>query len=185
MKGFTLVELIVLMALMAIGAAIAVPNLRGVMSRAEQTKYETYLRGAKASVQNFVDLLNMGLTKYPLTESDGYTVKEWDISNPKNLEVALNGSNTEQQYEYSFFGTDYKTDKKSTLPTSGDATPSNKTNFTGKKDVILVSIFRNGNGIYSIRGFWYYNRTNKTYVMTYRIYDKEVFKKGNNTLSSL
>ena len=38
-KGFTLIELIAVMAIMAIATAMVLPNIRGMISKTEESKY--------------------------------------------------------------------------------------------------------------------------------------------------
>ncbi len=178
-KGFTLVEIIVVLALMVIGASIALPNLSKTMSRAEKKKYETYLINAKTMAKGYVDLLNLGEYKYPVTKSDGVTVKTYDISNSANLNVVLNYMNTDNSYGY-YVMDSYKTvDGKNVggyNPPSGEDPSSNASVYKddaygGKKNTIAVSIKKNSNGIYSLQYLFYvhYSSSSPYVVMTYKI----------------
>lgn len=183
-KGFTLVELIVIMALMVIGASIAIPNLRGTMTKAERKKYESYLLSAKANVQNYVDLLNMGEFKYPIMESDGVNHANYDISTSPILNFVMNMMNFDTSYEYYLYdaGRQEKVNGKTqTVYNYNDGKANGETltklalayketkSFKGNTDVMIVVIHRNDNKIYKLNYLFFLDRSDKKIKLSYNI----------------
>ena len=181
-KGFTLVELIAVMALMAIGAAIAIPNLKGTMTRAERKKYDSYLLQAKTNVQNYVDLLNLGEFLYPITEPDGVTIVNRNIYYSTELNIVLNKMNFDTSYEYYVYdtGRTVKVNGKNVVVFDyndvGTANPLDKakaysepSSFSGNKDLMIVLIHRSDAGVYELGIIWYYIRS-KNEMISYLIY---------------
>ena len=186
-KGFTLVELIAVMALMAIGAAIAIPNLQGTMTRAERKKYDSYLLQAKTNVQNYVDLLNLSEFSYPVTDTDGVTIVNHNISLSTELNIVLNKMNFDTSFEYYVYDTgrtvkqngknvvvyDYN-DTGAANPLSSAKAYYEPSSFGGNKDLMIVLIHRKDGGVYELGIIWYYVRS-KDEMISYLIYKDQIF----------
>ena len=56
-KGFTLVELIAVMAIMAIATSIVLPNIRGMISKKEESQYRNFCDEAVTYVKSYTSLL--------------------------------------------------------------------------------------------------------------------------------
>ena len=178
-KGFTLIEIIVVLALMVIGASIAIPNLRGTMTRAQKKKNETYLITAKTTVQSYVDLLNIGDTLYPLTASNGVDVSNYDIKRSDNLSKVLNSMNYESAYGY------YVCDKSNTTnfdyqPTLSQnpaaAAANHEYNTYKNKNMIAVAITKNSSGVYKFKALYLYDRASNSIKMTYLIESDAIYE---------
>ena len=183
-KGFTLVELVAVVTLMAIGAAIAIPNLRGTMTRAEQKKYETYLISAKTNVQNYVDLLNMSEFKYSLMGKDGVTPETHMISNSGELNKVLNLMNFETAYEYYIYDakptsngkTKYYVDSPTTNPLRSALSYTEKGSFTGTKDIMIVIITRNESDKFTLKYLFFVDRSEGSIMLTYKVQSDTIVK---------
>ena len=160
-KGLTLVEIIVVMALMALIAGIAVPNLRSITTRAEKDTYESYFLIAKTHTKNFADSLTAGDTFFPVTEN--YVVTQYNITGPNGLMKAMNATNRQSAFEYYIAG-DFTSNVAKTDPTSNLS--------DAKKDVIIPVIIRTGTNVsdykYTIKGWWYYSVKKKSIIYTYK-----------------
>ncbi|HCU55790.1 MAG TPA: hypothetical protein DIC18_00465 [Clostridiales bacterium] len=161
-KGFTLVELIVVMSIMAITTAIVLPNLRGMITQTEFRKVEGYCITANTNVRNYVFQLNLGEEKVPYTyKGDNFY---YTISSNSGLTGALNEYNLETSFQY------YVLEFNPSLTTN----PSNKIQSLIKggnlssKDTMVVCITRSSANYYALKGFWYYDYDKQRVVCTYK-----------------
>jgi len=160
-KGFTLVELIAVMAMMAIAAAIAVPNMRGMISNLEQRTYQSYCMLATSYTRGYVSNLNLGIDQvYYVTKDkrdDYYT-----ITDAAEFTSAMNEYNTETAFSYYVmpFAKSFTSDPSATVTAeiTGGKLP--------KKDVVIVCI-KKDSVKYSLKGMWYYSYEKKQIVATY------------------
>jgi general secretion pathway protein G len=96
-KGFTLVELLIVMAVIAILIGIAVPSFRGMQQEANKTKSEGDLRTLKVAIESYYK--NHGM--YPSATNYQLTLLS---SSPKMLEAQLYdpfGPDSTSAYVYS------------------------------------------------------------------------------------
>lgn len=158
-RGFTLVEIIVVVALMAMISLLAVPSLRGVTTRAQKDAYNSYFLQGKDDMRNFMNLMNMGETVFPVTSSN-YKVTEVDLTTAEGLTKAMNYANRQTAYQYYIIG--FTESNAATNPTSKIQAAELKT------DVIVPVFVKNGD-VYESRGMWYYSAEKGTVVMTFKI----------------
>lgn len=171
-KGFTLVELIAVMAIMAIAASILVPNLSGVISRAEESKYKSYCAEATSYVRGHTNLLTLGETKIPYEVNGSWKDEkgnpyEYDISTPNGLRSVLNEYNLESNYQFHVLA--FEDTSATTNPTS-KVKDLIKKNTLAKKDVMITVITTSSNGRvpkYTLQGFWYYSYAQESIVYSY------------------
>lgn len=161
-KAFTLVELIAVMAIMAIAAAIVMPNISGMISRTEASKYKNYCVEATSYVRSYTNLLTLGEYKYPYEENG--TTKYYDITSPSGLTSALNEYNFDPAYDYYVLPFEAASAKKDQ--------DSISTLLEGvSKDVMVTVITTSASGRtskYTLQGFWYYSY--KKDVIVYHYY---------------
>jgi prepilin-type N-terminal cleavage/methylation domain-containing protein len=69
-KGFTLIEVIVVLVIIAILAAIAIPSLTGYIDKANDRAYETEARNVKMALQTML-VEDYGSGTYPTKNEDG------------------------------------------------------------------------------------------------------------------
>ena len=159
-KGFTLVELVVVIAMMAIAASIAVPNLRGVTTRAEKDTYRSYCILAKDQMMTFFALLNSEDFSFTVTEN--YEVTTYNISTADGLTKAFNSVNTQSKFQYYVIGfteSNASTDPSKSIKNAG---------LDASKDVIVpVYVKNDSKGTYEIRGVWYYSMGKERVVLTF------------------
>ena len=168
-KGFTLVEIIVVLAIMALAATLVVPNLSGLRTRAERDTYEASLATAKSHVNSFVALLTSGENNYYITEN--YKVTTCSINSPQNLKKALNYTNQQSAYDYYVVSYEMTDANK-------DPTDKVKADSATKKDTIIPVIVREGNDIYTLKGLWYYSFSLQQIIYTYETKGTAKFKDG-------
>lgn len=68
-KGFTIVELVVVIAVIAILAAVLIPNLSNLVTKANKS---AAMQEAKAAMDNDLITADGDYTKIPTTKTDGY-----------------------------------------------------------------------------------------------------------------
>lgn len=165
-KAFTLVELIAVMAIMAIAAAIVMPNISGLISRTEESKYKNYCVEATSYVRSYTNLLTLGEYKYPY-EKNGKT-EYYDITTPSGLTGALNEYNFDPAYQYyvlAFDANSAKTNPSDSLDELFDNTTLDK------KDVMITVITTSSSGgrvsKYTLQGFWFYSYERSVIVYHY------------------
>ena len=172
-KGFTLVEILVVIALMAVALSIAVPNLNGVTTRAEKDKYYSYCLEGRKTMDSFCILLNLGETKYDITDAK-YHTSTVNIATSGGLTTALNDVNRQAKFRYFVLN-----DADGAYFTAGLAgsDPKNNTSlkaqdFGVEKDVLIPVVIAKTNSdtgvtTYELRGFWYYSTTKNQVLLTY------------------
>jgi len=66
-KGFTLIEILIVLAVLGILAAVVVPNMTGFLGRGKDRSYEADMRTLQASVDSYYTdtLTRKGSPKYP------------------------------------------------------------------------------------------------------------------------
>ena len=169
-------EIVVVMALMAIAATMAVPNLNGILTRSKKNTYVSYLVQAKNDTTLFLTLMNMG-DNFPYKDVDG-TVKEVELKTPANLQFALNMINRRTGFIYyvmPFTDEAAKTniqnensEHNKIFKFFGDTNVQNENNKKNEiEDIIVILVKQNNQGIYSLRGFWYYNAKENSVKVTY------------------
>ena len=161
-KGFTLIELVAVMAIMAIAAAIVLPNIRGMISKTEESKYNSLCVSAAAEIQYYTNMLSLGEEYYPVEEADG-TIQNYKMTTPGGLTVALNAYNNEPAFYYYALAFEEASTKNN--PTNSIKSLINK-NSLPKKDIVVVVITISGSK-YSMRGVWYYSYEKETIVYSY------------------
>lgn len=166
-KGFTLVEVIAVLAIMAIATAIVLPNVRGLITQTEFRQYEGYCITANTYTTNYVNLLNLGETKIPYEERGEH--KDYFIDSSSGLTGALNTYSLEDDFQY--FVLSYNSSKTT------DPSPDIKTLISAgtlaAKDVMIVNISvktdsKTFEKTYTLVGFWYYKYTKGEIVCTYK-----------------
>ena len=173
-KGFTLVEIVVVLALMALIAGIAVPNLSNVRTRAERDTYEASLALARSHVKSFVALMTAGETSYPVTEN--YKVKQYTITSAGSFRTVLNATNRQSEFEYYVVGyTDALANADPTAKVAADSSI--------KKDTIIPVIIKSGS-TYSLKGLWYYSIEKQAVIYTYKTVGVASFYDGWVALGS-
>ena len=150
-KGFTLVEIVVVLGLMAIAMAIAVPNLSGITTRAQMDTYRSYCLQAKEDMKTYYNLLNGGQTDYPITGAN-YQITVVDLTTPDGLMQAMNYTNAQSKFQYyivGFSAGDAKTDPSAVL---------RKAKLEANKDVIVPVFYHDeSKDTYQIYGVWFYS----------------------------
>ncbi|MBQ9369578.1 MAG: type II secretion system protein [Clostridia bacterium] len=161
-KGFTLVEIIVVVALIALAATLVVPNLTGATTRAEKDTYRSYCLQAKEDLKTFVNLLNSGTVNYPIT-LENYTVSNVSLSIPSGLAKALNYANRQSKFQYYVIG--FTTSDASTDPTESI---SKATGLKSDVDIIVPVIIKNETKkTYELKGMWYYSWGKAMVMLTF------------------
>jgi len=159
-KGFTLVEVIVVLGLIALATAIAIPNLRGATTRAEMDTYRSYCLQAKEDVKMCLNLLNSGDTLFTIT-SDNYKVSTVSLTIPSGLTKALNSVNRQPKYQY--YVIDF-----STAETDPSASISTASGLKADVDIIVpVIIYNDASKTYELRGLWYYSMGKGRVMLTF------------------
>ena len=173
-KGFTLIELIAVMAIMAIATAMVLPNIRGMISKTEESKYRNYCVEATSYVRGYANLLTMG-EEYISYEKDGKLVDQsgnpyrYTITSNSGLTGALNEYNLESDYQYYVLA--YEDTSATSNPTTSIQTLISK-NKIQKKDVMITVITKSQGSSdrvpkYTLRGFWYFSYEQNSIVYFY------------------
>ena len=153
-------EVIVVVALMSMISLLAVPNLRGVTTRAEKDAYNSYFLQGKDDMRNFTNLLNMGETILPVT-SDNYKVKEVDLTTTDGLAQAMNYASRQGEYKYFIIGF---------TETLAGTDPTSKIEAADLKTDVMVPVFvKDDSSVYHAYGMWYYSAEKGRVVMTFKI----------------
>ena len=168
-KGFTLVEVIVVLALMALAASIAIPNLRGATTRAEMDTYRSYCLESKENLKMFCNLLNSGETTYTVTGSN-YQVSTVSLTIASGLAKALNSVNRQPKYQYYVIAFYSDSNTATVDPSSTIASQ----NLDKNLDVIVPVIYKNdATKIYTLAGVWYYSMSKGRIMLTFDATNKD------------
>ena len=171
-KGFTLIELITVMAIMAIAAALVLPNVQGMIKKTEESKIKSFCVEATSNLKNYTNLLILGEEKIPYEDKEGkltyYTIKD----NPRGLQDALNAYNINEAFQYYVlpFAASSATDNPSSAVGSA---LNNKNSGLVARDVMITCIVPVTDSTnkkttrYELKGFWYYSYENKKIVYHY------------------
>ena len=160
------------MVIMAIAAAIVLPNIRGMISNTQESLYKSYCTEASTYVKGYTNLLTLG-EEYVPYEKNGMMLKYYIKDNPSGLTAALNEYNLNSNYQYYVLPFD-----KSSA--GADPTTAVRNAISGKtllaKDVIVTVIMPRDVGgrvpKYVLLGFWYFNYSANNVVYTYDIAGK-------------
>lgn len=164
-KGFTLVELIAVMAIMAIATALVLPNLRGLISETEFREVENYCITANTYTRNYVNLLNTLEKEVPYFDEEG-ELQYYDISTPSGLSGALNQYRMDQEYQYYVLAFNAS---QSVDPTESIKTLYSQGKLKKDADTMIVNIkYNNKKFRYTLNGFWYYKADKSAIVCSYR-----------------
>ena len=167
-KGFTLIELIAVMAIMAIASAIVLPNISGMISKKEESQYRSFCEEAISYVKSNTALLTLG-EEYVPYEKDGKTL-QYNITTPSGLTSALNEYNLESNYQYYVLA--FESSSTTTDPTSTIKNLFSK-NKLKKNDVMITVVLTQDTGgrvlKYVLQGFWYYSYAKDQIVYTYYV----------------
>ena len=162
------------LALMALIAGIAVPNLSNVRTRAERDTYESSLALARSHVKSFVALMTSGETTYPVTEN--YKVVNYTLTTNNGLRNVLNATNRQSEFEYYVVGF-------TEALANSDPTSTVKADSAIKKDTIIPVIIKDGS-TYSLKGLWYYSVSKEAVIYSYKTTGVAVFYDGWKALGS-
>ena len=166
-KGFTLVELLAVMVIMAIATAIVLPNIRGMISKTEEATYKSLCVEATSYVRSYCNMLTLGEETVPY-EKNGET-KTYTITSPSGLTNALNEYNLEVKYQ--FYVLAFESSSATANPTSSLAELFSNGKLS-KKDV-MITVISTSQGkndrvaTYTVCGFWYYDYTKEAIVYSY------------------
>jgi type IV pilus assembly protein PilA len=109
-EGFTLIEVLVVLGVIAIIASIAVPSIKGITTQAEATKVITDMRNVEVAVLNY-SLFNSNLKDLNI---ETLVNENYLSTTPENIQISAGGSR-EIKIEYTgedLSGKDlYKIDK--------------------------------------------------------------------------
>lgn len=175
-RGFTLIELIAVMAIMAIATALVLPNIRGMIDHTEESKIKNYCIEANTNLKNYTNMLLIGTEKVLYEDSKGnakyYTIK----NNPDGLRDALNEYNMNQAYQYYVMpfvtATDNSSAKTDPSATVSAAITAKKID---KKDTMVTLLEKTTSStntrieIYKVVGFWFYSYDQDKVVYTYYV----------------
>ena len=172
-KGFTLIELIAVMAIMAIATALVLPNIRGMISKTEESKYKNYCIEATSFVRCYTNFLAQGQDTVSY-EKDGSLVDSsgkpylYYINTPTGLTGALNEYNLESDYQYYVLA--FESSSATTNPTTTIRNLISKNKITKKDVMITVIVSEESSGRvprYVLRGFWYFSYEQNNIVFSY------------------
>lgn len=164
-KAFTLVEMIAVMVVMAIAASIVLPNITGMISRAEESKFKSYCTEATSYVRGYTNLLTLGENSYPY-EYNG-KIFYYNISSPNGLRSALNEYNLESNYQFHVLA--FEDASATGNPTTKVKELISKKTLAQKDVMITVITTSSGGRVpkYTLQGFWYYSYNKEAIVYYY------------------
>ena len=167
-KGFTLIELIAVMAIMAIATAIVLPNISGMISKKEESQYRNFCGEAISYVKSYTNLLTLG-EEYVPYEKEGKTL-QYNIKTPSGLTSALNEYNLESNYQYYVLAFEESSTTSNPTTTIKNLFSKNKLQ---RNDVMITVILTQDTGgrvpKYVLQGFWYYSYSAEAIVYTYYV----------------
>ena len=174
-KAFTLVELIAIMAIMAIATALVLPNIRGMISNKEKSIYDGYCVTATTYTKNYVNLLKIGEERVPYVQNDKtfyYTIKD----SSAQLTKAMNEYNLDKA-AYQYYVLSYDATSATNDPTATIQEVFANDSSMKKIDVMIVCIIASDSTnskvkTYELRGFWYYKYEASAVVYTYKVWKK-------------
>ena len=172
-KGFTLIEMIAVMAIMAIATAIVMPNIRGMITRTEATKFKSLCVEAVPYVRSHTNLLTLGENRIPYENKKTGKTETYDITDPLQLSSALNEYNLESTYQYYVLAFEDTSATKNPTNSIQELITKNKIE---KKDVMITVITKKDSGrvpMYTLQGFWYYNYEKEQIVFYYYVPSKQ------------
>ena len=170
-KGFTLIELIAVMVIMAVATAIVLPNIRGMITKTEESMYKSYCVEAATYARGYSNLLTLGETSVPY-EKNGATLT-YTITNPTYMTKALNEYNLATDFQY--YVLDYVEASATTNPISKVREAISKKTLVAKDVMITVIVARDSGGRvpkYVLVGFWYYSYDADNIVYNYYVPSK-------------
>ncbi len=167
-KGFTLIELIAVMAIMAIATAIVLPNISGMISKKEESQYRNFCGEAISYVKSYTNLLTLG-EEYVPYEKEGKTL-QYNIKTPSGLTSALNEYNLESNYQYYVLAFEESSTTSNPTTTIKNLFSKNKLQ---RNDVMITVVLTQDTGgrvpKYVLQGFWYYSYSAEAIVYTYYV----------------
>ncbi len=148
-RGFTLIELIVVIAIMAIAMTIAVPSLTSITNRQNENRYKQNCLAAAEVVEPLINMVNSGYVTYQF-EKTTYQLKV--LSSFNSLTTAVN-------YNAAF----------NIVVTGASSYPGTS---TYAKDTVIIYVVNISNTVTPpktriIRGMWFYDLSNKSIVYRY------------------
>lgn len=164
-----MIELIAVMAIMAIATAMVLPNIRGMISKTEESKYQNYCISACSYVKSYVNLLILGETSVGYEVSNG-KFSSYDITSPDGMRSALNEYNLDKEsFQYhvlSFAASSAKSNPSTTI------TELIEGKTLSAMDVIVVCIVPiNSSNTrvqqYRLEGVWFYSYEKESVVYSY------------------
>lgn len=172
-KGFTLVELIVVIAIMAIFAGVLTPTLTAQNRKADQDQYKQYVVSVMETAEDICSAYNKGakrISGYDIVNTSGEI--QWS-----SIEGLLN---TENVNSYKFNVIACTTNRK---PTGLNEANDSLTNAYTSKDTVVVYFKTNNKGEYFAAGCWYFEKSNKKAKYKYD-YIKDAFISGSVSFSN-
>lgn len=172
-KGFTLIELIVVIALIAISATLVVPNFSKITSRADVNKYSSYCSSARTTVEAYVQQAQMGIKKIKIGEN------ERSLTTLAGFQTIFNETNTQQNFSY------YVVSSK-TAPNSSDISSVKKKAEIYKNSsfmIICIEGVGNANNV-RLYGMWFYDYEKNQLAYSYNVLNGHA-KAGAYNLTSL
>jgi prepilin-type N-terminal cleavage/methylation domain-containing protein len=94
-EGFTLIEVLVVLGVIAIIASIAIPSVKGITNQAKATKVITDMRNVEIAVLNY-SLYNKSLTGLTI---DTLVNENYLSTKPENIQISA-GASREIKIEY-------------------------------------------------------------------------------------
>ncbi len=161
-------ELLAVMVIMAIATAIVLPNIRGMISKTEESTYQSFCVEAVSYTRSYCNMLTLGEETVPY-EKDGKT-NTYNITTPSGLTSALNEYNlASSTYQYHVLSFDSSSATTNPTNTIKELLSKNK---LAKKDVMITVITATQGkndrvAKYTLCGFWYYDYTKEAIVYSY------------------
>lgn len=174
-KGFTLVELIVVISMMALTATLIAPNIKDAISSTKYRKDISYCISASTYVRNYVNLLNLGETKIPYEDNGKY--KYYTMTEAGGLQDALNHYNLESGFQYYVLAFNTATNVDPTTTVTNAISDGME-----QMDTMVVCIWLT-EGVYTLYGFWYYEYDSESIFCTYRCTGKSKEKQNRGLVA--